>query len=205
MLKDKEKDWLDDGLLYSGEVPSVLQLEEELKRVRYRNRYSKVLRSTIYSLVVVAALAVLVATLWMPVLQIYGSSMSPSLQDGEIVLSTKDPSLESGDIIAFYYNNKVLVKRVIGVSGDWIGMEPDGSVILNGEILEEPYLSEREYGQVTIEFPYQVPEDKFFVLGDHRSVSVDSRNEAVGCVAEDQIVGKVLFRVWPLKDFGPVT
>lgn len=205
MLKDKEKDWLDDGLLYSGEVPSVLQLEEELKRVRYRNRYSKVLRSTIYSLVVVAALAVLVATLWMPVLQIYGSSMSPSLQDGEIVLSTKDPSLESGDIIAFYYNNKVLVKRVIGVSGDWIGMEPDGSVILNGEILEEPYLSEREYGQVTIEFPYQVPEDKLFVLGDHRSVSVDSRNEAVGCVAEDQIVGKVLFRVWPLKDFGPVT
>ena len=204
MLNDKENMRLGDEPLPSESIPSVSQLEAELSRVRYRNRYGKVLRSTVYSLIVGAARAVLGATLWMPVLQIYGSSMSPSLHDGEIVLSVKDPTLECGDVIAFYYNNKVLVKRVIGVSGDWIGMEPDGSVILNGEILEEPYLSEPEYGQVTIELPYQVPENKFFVLGDHRSVSVDSRNEAVGCVAEDQIVGKILFRVWPLESFGPV-
>ena len=185
--------------------PSLAQLEAELNREQYRSRYSRVLRSTIAALVVVAAVAVLVATLWMPVLQIYGSSMTPSLEDGEIVLSVKDPTPEPGDIVAFYYNNKVLVKRVIGNPGDWIDLEDDGTVILNGEVLEEPYLDEKAFGEVTITLPYQVPEDKYFVLGDHRSVSVDSRNQAVGCVAEDQVVGKILFRVWPLSAFGPVT
>ena len=203
MLNDKEITFPEEDLPRRA-VPSISQLEAELSRVQYRDRYGKVLRSTVYSLVVVAAMAVLVATLWMPVLQIYGSSMSPSLRDGEIVLSVKDTSMECGDVIAFYYNNKVLVKRIVGLPGDWIDMEADGRVLRNGEVLEEPYLSQTEYGQVNIELPYQVPENKFFVLGDHRGVSVDSRNEAVGCVAEDQIVGKIIFRVWPLESVGPV-
>lgn len=184
--------------------PSLAQLEAELRREKYRSRYSRVLRSTIYALVVVAAVAVLVATLWMPVLQIYGSSMTPALEDGEIVLSVKDATPDAGDVVAFYYNNKVLVKRVIGHPGDWIDLKDDGTVTLNGETLEEPYLEDVAFGEVTIDLPYQVPEDKYFVLGDHRSVSVDSRNQAVGCVAEDQIVGKIVFRVWPLTAFGPV-
>ena len=185
-------------------TPSLAQLEAELHREKYRSRYSTVLRSTVWALVVVAAVAVLVATLWMPVLQIYGSSMTPSLQDGEIVLSVKDAAPETGEIIAFYYNNKVLVKRVIGGPGDWIDMDQAGNVSVNGQPLEEPYLEEKAYGEVTIDLPYQVPEDKVFVLGDHRSVSVDSRNVAIGCVSEDQIVGKILFRVWPLGEFGTV-
>ena len=184
--------------------PTLAQLEAELERYRYKNRYGRVLRSTVYALVVVAAVAVLVATLWMPVLQIYGSSMTPALEDGEIVLSVKDATPDAGDVVAFYYNNKVLVKRVIGHPGDWIDLKDDGTVTLNGETLEEPYLEETAFGEVTIDLPYQVPEEKYFVLGDHRSVSVDSRNQAVGCVAEDQIVGKIVFRVWPLTAFGPV-
>lgn len=184
--------------------PSLAQLEAELSREKYRSRYNKVLRSTIYALVVVAAAAVLVATLWMPVLQIYGSSMTPALEDGQIVLSVKDPTLETGDVVAFYYNNKVLVKRVIGTEGDWVTIEKNGDVIVNGQILEEPYLAEKAYGDVTIDLPCQVQEKTMFVMGDHRSVSVDSRNQAVGCVDEDQIVGKIIFCVWPLRSFGPM-
>lgn len=184
--------------------PSLAQLEAELSREQYRSRYSKVLRSTIYALIVVAAVAVLVATLWMPVLQIYGASMTPALEDGQIVLSVKDPNPEVGDIVAFYYNNKVLVKRVIGTEGDWVTIEKNGDVIVNGQILEEPYLTEKDYGEVSIDLPYQVQEKTLFVLGDHRSVSVDSRNQAMGSIAEDQVVGKIVFCVWPLKAFGPI-
>ena len=184
--------------------PSLAQLEAELSRERYRSRYSKVLRSTIYALIVVAAVAVLVATLWMPVLQIHGASMTPALEDGQIVLSVKDPTPECGDIVAFYYNNKVLVKRVIGTEGDWVTIERNGDVIVNGQVLDEPYLTEKAYGEVSIDLPYQVQEKSLFVLGDHRSVSVDSRNQAVGSIAEDQVVGKIVFCVWPLKAFGPI-
>ena len=184
--------------------PSLAQLEAELSRERYRSRYSKVLRSTIYALIVVAAVAVLVATLWMPVLQIYGASMTPALEDGQIVLSVKDPTPECGDIVAFYYNNKVLVKRVIGTEGDWVTIEKNGDVIVNGQVLDEPYLTEKAYGEVSIDLPYQVQDKSLFVLGDHRSVSVDSRNQAVGSIAEDQVVGKIVFCVWPLKAFGPI-
>ena len=184
--------------------PSLAQLEAELSRERYRSRYSKVLRSTIYALIVVAAVAVLVATLWMPVLQIHGASMTPALEDGQIVLSVKDPTPECGDIVAFYYNNKVLVKRVIGTEGDWVTIEKNGDVIVNGQVLDEPYLTEKAYGEVSIDLPYQVQEKSLFVLGDHRSVSVDSRNQAVGSIAEDQVVGKIVFCVWPLKAFGPI-
>lgn len=188
----------------TGKTPSLAQLEAELQRAQYRSRYSRVLRSTVCTLVVVAAIAVLVATLWMPVLQIYGSSMTPSLQDGEIVLSVKDVSPEPGEVIAFYYNNKVLVKRVVGMPGDWIDIDEDGTVFVNSTPLDEPYLEEKALGDCNISLPYQVPEGKVFVLGDHRSVSVDSRNKAVGCISEDQIVGKIVFRVWPLSQLGAV-
>ena len=182
---------------------SVEQIEVELNRVKYKQRYRVVLKSTIYTLITVAAVAVLVATLWLPVLQIYGSSMTPTLQDGEIVFSVKTSDLKQGDIIAFYYNNKILVKRVIAGPGDWVNICPQtGNVSINDVLLEEPYLQEKSFGDADIEFPYQVPDGKIFVMGDHRSTSVDSRHTVVGCVAEEQIVGKIVFRVWPLDQFG---
>ncbi len=180
-------------------------LEAELNRVKYRQRYRVVLRSTIYTLITVAAAAVLIATLWLPVLQIYGNSMTPTLQDGEIVFSVKTFDLKQGDIIAFYYNNKILVKRVIAGPGDWVDICPEtGNVSVNEMVLDEPYLVEKSFGDADIAFPCQVPDGKIFVMGDHRSTSVDSRHTAVGYVAEEQIVGKIVFRVWPLKRFGGV-
>lgn len=180
-------------------MPEITQVEKELQREKYRLRYFAVLRSTVYSLLTVAAIAILAATLWMPVLRIYGSSMSPTLEAGEIVLSRKNANFVPGDIVAFYYNNKILIKRVIGTAGDWIDITEDGTVYVNGEALEEPYLTEKALGDSNIEYPYQVPEGRVFVLGDHRSTSVDSRNTAVGCIAQEMIVGKVFFRVWPLN------
>ena len=179
-------------------VPTVQELQSELNRVRYKRRYRSVLRSTIYTLVTVAAIAVLVATLWLPVLQIYGSSMTPTLQDGEIVFSVKTSDFAPGDIVAFYYNNKILIKRVICGPADWVNIDGDGTV------LDEPYLVEKALGDCNIELPYQVPDGKVFVMGDHRSTSVDSRNTAVGCVAQEQVVGKIIFRIWPLNRLGIV-
>lgn len=187
-----------------GEMPSAEQLEAELKREKYKRRYHSVLRSTIYTLITVAAIAVLVATLWLPVLQIYGSSMTPTLQDGEIIFSVKTADLEPGDIVAFYYNNKILVKRVICGPGDWVNIDEDGTVYVNEVRLKEPYLAEKALGDCNIELPYQVPDGKIFVMGDHRSTSVDSRNTAVGCVTQEQIVGKIIFRIWPLNRLGDV-
>ena len=182
-------------------LPTSQQLEEELKRVKYQRRYRRVLSSTVYTLITVAAVAVLVATLLMPVLQIYGSSMAPTLEDGDIVLSLKTSDLQHGDVVAFYHNNKILVKRVIAVSGEWVDIKTNGDVYVNNKRLDEPYLEEKSLGDCNIQLPYQVPESRIFVVGDHRSVSIDSRNTAVGCVAEEQIVGKLVFRVWPLSDF----
>ena len=184
--------------------PTVEQLEAEIKRVNHKKRYRTVLKSTVYTLITVAAIAVLVATLWLPVLQIYGSSMYPTLQDGEIIFSVKTAEFEPDDIVAFYFNNKILIKRVIAGPGDWVNMTENGTVSVNGEILEEPYLTETAYGDTDIELPYQVPDGKIFVMGDHRATSVDSRNTAVGCVAQEQVVGKILFRVWPLNQMGVV-
>ena len=186
----------------STERPSYEQLEAEQNRIRYKRRYRSVLRSTLYTLITVAAVAVLVATLWLPVLQIYGSSMTPTLRDGEIVFSVKTTDMVPGDVIAFYYNNKILVKRVIAGPGDWVNISPDGTVYVNGEMLEEPYLEEKAFGDADIELPYQVPDGRIFVMGDHRATSVDSRHIAVGCVAEEQIVGKIVFRVWPVDRLG---
>lgn len=185
-------------------IPNIAQLEAELKRERYRRQYGSVLYHTIFTLVIVAAIAILIATLWLPVLQIYGTSMSPTLTDGNIVLSVKTNELRSGDVIAFYYNNKILVKRVIAGPGDWVNISDDGTVYINNEELEEPYLEERALGDCNIELPYQVPDNRWFVMGDHRSVSVDSRNTSVGCVAEEQIVGKLVFCIWPLEGFGRI-
>ena len=186
------------------EMPSTQQLEAELNRVKYRSRYRSVFRSTVYTLITVAAVSILVATLWLPVVQIYGSSMTPTLQDGEIIFSVKTSEFEPGEIVAFYYNNKILVKRVICGPGDWIDIDEDGTVYVNEVRLEEPYLTEKTLGDCNIDLPFQVPDGKVFVMGDHRSTSVDSRNTAVGCVAQEQIVGKIIFRIWPLNRIGTV-
>lgn len=184
------------------ELPSVEQLEEELNREKYKKRYNRVLRSTIYTLVVVAAVAVLVATIWMPVLQIYGSSMAPTIDEGNIVVSIKGAEFEPGDLVAFYLGNKILVKRCIAGPGQWVDIDEDGDVYVDGKLLEEPYLKEKALGDCNIKLPYQVPDNRYFCLGDHRSTSVDSRNNTVGCVSEEQVVGKIVFRVWPLTGFG---
>lgn len=184
--------------------PGLDSLRAELNRVRYRQRYHSVVRSTVYILLTVAAVAVLVATLLLPVLRIYGASMTPSLYEGDIVVSVKSIDFHRGDIISFYYNNKILVKRVIALEGEWVNLGEDGNVYVNGQLLDEPYLEERAFGECDLQLPYQVPDGRVFVMGDHRATSVDSRSTTVGCVFEEQIVGRILYRVWPLSGFGPV-
>ena len=185
-------------------VPSVRQLEEELKREKYRGRYKRLLRGTVSTVLVVNAAAVLISNLLLPILRIYGSSMSPTLVNGNIVTTLRGGSYERGDIVAFYYNDKILVKRIVGLPGEVIDIDEDGSVSVDGEPLDEPYLDEKALGECDIELPYQVPEGRYFVMGDNRSVSSDSRSSQVGCVAEEQVIGKLIFRLWPLDGFGTV-
>lgn len=186
----------------SGTLPSVEQLEGALKAQKRSGNYGRALRSTIYSLLVVAAVAILVATLVMPILHVSGSSMTPVIGDGDIAAVLKGSSFQRGDIIAFYYNNKVLVKRVIAFAGEWVDIDTRGNVYINNELLDEPYLTEKALGNCDIKLPYQVPADKLFVLGDHRSTSADSRSLIIGPVSEEQVLGKVFLRVWPLTKFG---
>lgn len=187
-------------------IAELEQLQAELKRERHKSRYRRTLRSTIYTLIVVAALAVLVATIFLPVLRIYGSSMEPTINEGEIVVSLKGSEFEPGDIIALYYSNKILVKRFIGGPGQWIDIDMDGNVFVDGKLLDEPYLQDgaKAIGDTTITLPYQVPEGRIFVLGDNRAISQDSRSTVVGCIADEQIVGKIVFRVWPLDNIGRI-
>lgn len=184
------------------QIPEISRLEAELDRVKYRSRYRSVLRSTVYTLVVVAAIAVLVATIWLPVLQIYGSSMSPTLMEGDIVISIKGADFEAGDLVAFYLGNKILVKRCIAGPGQWVDIDEEGNVYVDGVPLDEPYLTEKALGDCNITLPYQVPDNRYFCMGDHRATSVDSRHTNVGCVSDEQIVGKIVFRVWPIAEFG---
>ena len=186
------------------QLPNTAELEEAVKRDRYYHRFRNMVTSTFLTLVVVAAAAVLVAVLFLPVLRIYGKSMNGTLDNGDIVVSVKSSHMETGDVIAFYYNNIILVKRVIAGPGDWVDIDQEGNVYVNGTKLEEPYLDDKAYGETNIELPYQVPDGRIFVMGDNRSVSIDSRNTSIGCVSEEQIVGKIVYRVWPLSQIGRV-
>lgn len=183
-------------------MPKENQLEAEIKRVKYRSRYRLVLKSTVFTLVVVAAIAVLIATVAMPVLQIYGASMSPVLEENDIVLSLKNSEFEQGDLIAFYIGNKILVKRAIALPGQWVNIDEDGNVYVDGQLIDEPYLTEKSFGDCNIELPYQVPDNRYFCMGDNRATSVDSRHSEVGCIAEEQVVGRIVFRIWPPSKLG---
>ena len=184
-----------------GELPPVDALQKELKRERYKRRFRKLLKSTVNALIVVAAVAALIATLVLPVLQIAGTSMEPNLNDGDIVLLVKTKDLEPGDLCAFYYSNKILIKRVIATPGDYIWIESDGTVFLNGNALDEPYITQKALGECDVEFPYQVPENCYFVMGDQRETSIDSRSSVIGCIPEDQLIGKIFCKFWPLSEF----
>lgn len=193
----------DDYDRYSDDL-GIKELRQELRRVKYNNKFAATLFNTIGTLVVVAAAAILVANLWLPILKVTGTSMSPTLQEGQVLMASKGHDFKTGDVIAFYYNNKILVKRVIAMPGDWVNISDDGTVYVNDIAIDEPYLKEKALGDCNIELPYQVPESKIFVMGDNRSVSLDSRNTAIGCVSEEQVVGKITFAIWPLSKIGKI-
>lgn len=189
---------------FTKDIPTAEQLNSEVRRINYRRNYVKTLYTTVSSLLVVASIAVLVSMLFLPVLRVTGTSMTPTLLNDELLICSKRSNFESGDIVAFYFNNKILLKRVIGIAGDVIDIADDGTVYLNGNELDEPYVNEKAFGECDIKLPYQVPENRIFVMGDHRSVSIDSRSTSVGCVADEYIIGKVILRIWPFKVISKV-
>ena len=187
-----------------AELPETEVIRDAYERASYTDRLRSSIVSTTNILIVVAAVAILVAMLFLPVLRIYGQSMNTTLNSGELVVSIKGAKFETGDIVAFYYNNNILVKRVMANPGDWVDIDLNGDVYVNQQLIDEPYVEEKAFGEPDIDFPYQVPDDRVFVLGDNRDVSVDSRYKSVGCVSSEQMVGKIVFRVWPLTKLGPV-
>lgn len=189
---------------FKRDVPTAEQIDSEVKRIRYRKNYIQTLYNTVASLLVVAAIAVLVSLLFLPVLRVTGTSMTPTLYNDELLICNKRSNFKSGDVIAFYFNNKILLKRVIGTPGDIVDISDDGTVYLNGEVLDEPYINEKAFGECDIKLPYQVPDNRVFVMGDHRSVSIDSRSTSVGCIADEYVIGKVIFRIWPFETLGSI-
>ena len=183
-------------------VPSLAEIQRERKRIRRKIYYRQSLRSTVSVLVVVAAVAVLITTLFLPILQISGDSMSPTLAHNEIVVLLKTRDFQQGDLIGFYYQGKILLKRVIALPEDEVVIDSDGNVYVNAQLLEEPYVTDKSLGDCDLEFPYKVPGTGYFVMGDRRSNSVDSRNSMVGTVSQDDIIGKVFLRVWPFDRLG---
>lgn len=204
--ESQKSEKINNTKLTLADLPKAEVMSKELAKMKYRQRYRRTLKSTVFTLITVAAAAVLIATLWLPVLQIYGNSMTPTLKSGDMVISVNAKKLKHGDVIAFYYNNKVLVKRVIATSGQWVNIDKKGNVSVDGKKIKEPYLSkgEKAYGETNIKLPYQVPDGKIFVMGDHRSVSIDSRNTAVGTVGDEQLVGRLTFRIWPLTRWNVI-
>ena len=187
-------------MIDKNNLPTAEQYSKELQRIRYKKDYRKMLTNTISSLIVVAAIAVLISMLFLPVLRVTGTSMTPTLMNDELVICSKRSNFKSGDVVAFYFNNKILLKRVIGTAGDVIDVTEDGFVYVNGEMLDEPYVSEHAFGECDIELPYQIPENRIFVMGDHRATSVDSRSSTIGCIADEYIIGRVILRIYPFKN-----
>lgn len=184
------------------EPPSADAVESELKRERNRLRFKRIVKNAVYTLIIVAAVTVLIATLVLPVLQISGASMEPTLSNGDIVVLFKTKNLQRGDLCGFSYSNKILVKRVIGLPGDIIAIDSDGTVKVNGDPLNEPYVVYGGLGECDLEFPYRVPENEYFIMGDRRDTSIDSRSTAIGCVTRDQLLGEIFIKVWPLQEFS---
>ena len=203
-LKRKELIDLIDKMQTDVDLVSNEEVKEELSRLKERERYLKKVQKTLSILVVVAAISVLVATLWMPVLKIYGSSMDPTLENGQIVVSIKTKKLKSGDVVAFWQGNKLLVKRVIASPGQKVDIDVNGKVFVDGKAISESYLDSESLGNTDIDFPHQVEEPRWFCMGDNRESSIDSRSAVIGDISKEQIEGKVLFSVWPLNKIGIV-
>ncbi len=180
------------------QLPTLEQLNAELKRTRYNRRYGAALRGTFLILALIAVSAIVASFVFLSVIRIQGSSMSPTLQSGDIVVALKSGTVQKGDLAAFYFNDRLLVKRAIANAGDEISILPNGTVSLNGAALNESYVAAPALGDCDIAFPYTVPPERLFVMGDERLLSLDSRHSAIGCVAPEQLVGRVFLRIWPL-------
>ena len=179
--------------------PTVEQIDREIDRLESSRELKKAITSTIKNLIVIAAAAVLITNVLLSVLMVNRSSMNPTLKDGDIVISFKWLGIKRGDIVAFHYNNKILLKRVIAKAGDWVNIGEDGTVYVNDEALDEPYVTEKSLRECNITLPYQVPDGSIFVMGDHRANSLDSRMQEIGAVKEEDVAGRVLLRIWPLS------